>query len=169
MSDAESTRPDPIGNEGRQVDAFGTPAPAEWAESMLRESIPAEAIPAESIPAESPTASAFSLSMATLRACVEKILTEHGPQLNRSQRIRLEQWARGALIPKKKAGRRPLLRITRAYEDWKAGVRRIPLYRMHIRGWDKLGYYRRRHETRKLMAAIRSRVRRDAKKSKRGE
>src|ERR1041384_5607419 len=83
--------------------------------------------------------------------------------LSRAELIQIAQQFRSDLVPKRKAGRRPLLRITRAYEAWKAGLREVALYRAHIPRWEKLGYHRRLSEQRRLMAAIHSRARRDAR------
>jgi hypothetical protein len=101
--------------------------------------------------------------MDALKDCVEKILTGHGDELNRSERIRLLQWLRGGLIVQKKAGRRPLIRVTRAYQAWKEGKRGVAWFREHIPRWAKLGHYRRKEEQRKLLAAINNRRRRDAR------
>ena len=141
----------PIPADVQEVCISGTPGPADQAAAV------------ESVPAESAPHSAYTATMATLRECVEKILREHGNELNRSERIRLLQWLRGALTLKEKAGRRPLLRVTRAYQAWKEGKRGIALFREHIPNWEKLGRYRRSAEERKLMAAIHSRRRRDRK------
>jgi hypothetical protein len=135
----------------QEVCIIGTPEPA------------GQTPPVESVQAESAPHSGYIASMAMLRECVETILNEHGDDLNRSERIRLLQWLREALTLKEKAGRRPLLRVTRAYQAWKEGKRGIALFREHIPNWERLGRYRRSAEERKLMAAIHSRRRRDAK------
>ena len=82
-------------------------------------------------------------------------------ELNRSEFVRLAQEFRSAVVPKRTPGRRPDSRITRAYQAWKDGKRGVALLREHVPRWEKLGYYRRRSEERKLMAAINSRWRRD--------
>jgi hypothetical protein len=156
MRDVELKGPELKENSGHQVSVCGTPTAAD-------QTAPIETASAESTPPETPSPTAYTLSMAAMRVCVEKILTEHGDDLNRSERIRLLQWLRGALIVKKKAGRRPLIRVTRAYQAWKEGKRGIALFREHIPRWEKLGHYRRREEQRKLLAAIHSRRRRDGK------
>ena len=56
-------------------------------------------------------------------------------QLSRAELIQIAQQFRSDLVPKRKAGRRPLLRITRAYEAWKAGLHGVALYRGHIPRW----------------------------------
>jgi hypothetical protein len=156
MRDVEVKGPELEKNDGHQVSVCGTPTSSD-------QTAPVESVPAGSTTLAAPTPPAYTASMATLKECVEKILTEHGDELNRSERIRLLQWLRGALIVKKKAGRRPLIRVTRAYQAWKEGIRGIALFREHIPRWEKLACYRRRDEQRKLLAAIHSRRRRDGK------
>jgi hypothetical protein len=105
--------------------------------------------------------SPFDASKDMVRRCVRKICREHGDQLNRSELIRLEQLFHQGLFPKRKAGRRPLARITRAYEDYKGGKRGVELYRAHIPRFEQLSRWRRDGEMRRLMAAIRTRKRRE--------
>jgi hypothetical protein len=121
-----------------------------------------EVMPAESI--DKP--SAYSSSLARLRGSLDQILQEHGQCLTLNERIQLVGVASAALIPRRKADRKPLPRITRAYEAWKAGKRGIALYREFIPNWERLSYWRREGEKRRLMAAIHSRRRRDAKRSR---
>ena len=82
-------------------------------------------------------------------------------ELGRADRIRLCDRFRSALIPRRRAGRKSKARVTAAYQDWKAGVRGVELYRRHIRNWNKLTQWRRRSEQRTLMAAIYTRQRRE--------
>jgi hypothetical protein len=82
--------------------------------------------------------------------------------LSRAERIQMAQVFRSTLVPRGKAGRRPVMRITRAYEAWKAGTRGVALYWAYIPNWNRLSRWRRQVEIRKLMAAIRSRRRRDS-------
>jgi hypothetical protein len=65
------------------------------------------------------------------------------------------------LIPPARPGRRRKKAITEAHRDWKAGIKKIDLYRKYIPGWEKAGEWRRKGTARKLMDAIRSRERRE--------
>jgi hypothetical protein len=104
--------------------------------------------------------SAFRLAKEIVRRCVREIRQNHGDALNRSELIRIEQVFRKELIPRRKPGRRPMARITRAYEAYQSGKRGLILYREHIPGWAGMSIWRRSGEQRKLMAAILSRRRR---------
>ena len=66
-----------------------------------------------------------------------------------------------ALMPRWRRGRKPRKEITAAYTDWKNGVRGIRLFETHIRDYARLSAWRREKKQKALMAAIRSRQRRD--------
>jgi len=68
---------------------------------------------------------------------------------------------RAGVVPRRRAGRRPKAQVTAAYQDWKAGMRGVALFRKHIPGWQKHNRYRRIAEEKRLMDAIRSRYRRE--------
>jgi hypothetical protein len=110
---------------------------------------------------------AVSQAKEFVRRLAEITFGEFGHELDRAEFSRVANEFSSALIPKRRPGRKPLLRITQAYEAWKARVRGIALYRGHIHRWEKLDHYRRKHEERKLMAAIRSRYRRDVRRASR--
>ena len=77
--------------------------------------------------------------------------------LDRPARLRLVNALRRELLPAKPRGRKPDPRITAAYEDWMKGMRGVTLYRKHIPGFDQMGEWRRKRESRRLLEAIRSR------------
>lgn len=79
--------------------------------------------------------------------------------LDRPARLRLVSIARRELLPAKPRGRKPDPRITAAYEDSMKGVQGVALYRKHIPGYDQMGEWRRRGESRRLMEAIGKRKR----------
>ena len=82
-------------------------------------------------------------------------------ELGRAGRIRLADRFRSVLIPRRRAGRKSKAAVTTAYQDWKAGVQGVELYRRHIRNWSKLTQWRRRSEQRTLMTALYTRQRRE--------
>ena len=84
-------------------------------------------------------------------------------RLDQRQRHALVRMFRRQLLPPGKPGRRRSQEITAAYANWKAGVRGLPLYRKHIRGFDRMGYWKRKGKTRALLEALRSRDRRERK------
>ena len=51
-----------------------------------------------------------------------------------------------------------------AYDDYKNGMRGIPLYREHIPGFDKLGPWRRERAQRRLRQALAKRAERERKR-----
>jgi hypothetical protein len=90
-----------------------------------------------------------------------EIREQFGESLTREDYIRLARAFRSAVVPKRKPGRRRKAHVTAALADWKTGIRDEALYRAHIPGWEKHGKWRRKHEKRALMDAIRSRRRRE--------
>jgi hypothetical protein len=94
-------------------------------------------------------------------------LGEFGDRLTPLELSKLGRTFASAVTPKKKRGRPRMLRITRACEAYAAGMRGVPLYSAFISRWNKLTRLRRQAEERKLMAAIRSRYRRDARRAAR--
>ena len=66
-----------------------------------------------------------------------KIRADSNPPLTNAELVEVVSFFRSQLLPKRKAGRRPLIRITRAYEAWKAGTRGVALYRTHIPRWER--------------------------------
>jgi hypothetical protein len=89
-----------------------------------------------------------------------RIRQQCGPIADQRARLRLMAAFRSALVTPRRPGRMPSARITAAYEDWLAGLRGVPLFRKHIRRFDKLSHWRRIVEQRQLLAAINSRHRR---------
>ena len=79
--------------------------------------------------------------------------------LDRPARLRVVTAFRGALIRPRPRGRKPDPRITAAFQDWINGMHGVAFYRKHIPGYDQMGEWRRRGESRRLMEAIRSRRR----------
>jgi hypothetical protein len=86
---------------------------------------------------------------------------EFGHLLNRAEFIRVAQEFRSAVVPRRKPGPKPSLRVTRASADYQAGKRGLELYRDHIHGYDRLGRPAQKRSRRRLMAAIRTRRRRE--------
>ncbi len=109
-------------------------------------------------PAES---EAFREAKEAVTRAADEILKHWGGGLSKQECGRLANALRSAITPKRKAGRRPTARVTRAYEDWKAGMRGPELYVRHIQGWEKHNRYRRKGEARDLMDAIRKRRKRE--------
>jgi hypothetical protein len=93
---------------------------------------------------------------------------QFGDGLTRDECLRLVSVFRAAVVPKRRAGRRPKPQVTAAYLDWKAGMRGVTLYRKHIPGWEKHNRYHRIGEQKALMDAIRSRYRRERKSTMEG-
>lgn len=83
------------------------------------------------------------------------------PGLPLRERRRIVTALRHKLIPPGKPGRKRSKEIAAAYADWQAGMRGLPLYRKHVSGFDRMGYWKRKAKTRALMDAIRSRRRRE--------
>ena len=82
---------------------------------------------------------------------------------SRRQRRAIVREFRAQLLPPGPRGRRDTERITRAYQDWLAGVRGIPLFEKHIPRWKRMGYYERDHKRHRLMSAINKRRRKEEK------
>jgi hypothetical protein len=93
------------------------------------------------------------------------IVAAHEELLDSRAKLRIAAAFRRVLLPPNRPGRRPRASITSAYEDFKRGVHGPKLYRKHIPGFDAMGHWRRQGESRKLMEAIRSRRRRERKRS----
>ncbi len=143
MNNAEHLTP-AAGIDARQIQYYATP--------------PADASPAIKDP--DPPESPFITSKELVRQYADTLRREFGERLSRMEALRVAKAFRTAFVPRRRAGRRPSMRVTRAYEDWKTGKRGIQLYREHIPRWSKLSRWRREREERKLMAAIHSRRRR---------
>jgi hypothetical protein len=86
-------------------------------------------------------------------------------RLNKRQRRAVVRAFKEQLLPSGHPGRRKTKRITRAYQDWLAGVRGVALFRKTIPRWEKLGYYARQIKSRRLMSSIRARHRREKKRA----
>jgi hypothetical protein len=109
---------------------------------------------------------ALSQGKGFVRRLAEITRREFGDQLNRSEFIQVAQEFKAALVPKRRAGRRPENRVTHAYEAWKTGKRGVALYRDHIPRWEMLSRWRRASEQRRLLSAIHSRARRDVENAR---
>ena len=75
------------------------------------------------------------ITPASITATVNRPLAR---ELGRADRIRLVDRFRSVLIPRRPAGRKSKAKVTAAYQDWKARVQGVELYRHHIRNWNKL-------------------------------
>ena len=117
--------------------------------------------PRENAPPAKPPSEAFTAAKEKAAQVAEEIRQKFGERLTREECIRVASEFRSAVVQKRKPGRRRKAHVTAALVDWKAGVRGDDLYRAHIRGWEKQGKWRRKHEERALMDAIRSRDRRE--------
>jgi hypothetical protein len=94
--------------------------------------------------------------------------TESGAQiaqsfsdLSRRQRSAVVRAFQKQVLPRGRPGRRRSRQITRAYEDWRNGVRGVALCAKHIPRFGKLGYWERKVKMRNLLEAIRARYRRE--------
>jgi len=149
MNGAEHTKPP--AEDARQVDNPGTPA--------------ADA-PAAPVEATAPLESPFITSKEIARQHGEMLRRQFGERLSRIEALRVATEFKTALVPKRKGGRPPSDRITRAFEDWKAGMRGVTLFAKHIPGWHKHNRYRRMGEQKALTDAIRNRWRRESAKER---
>jgi hypothetical protein len=93
------------------------------------------------------------------------IVAELGALLAHGDRRKVLSSFRRILFPPGRPGRRPKETVTAAHRDWKNGVRAPALYRAHIPGWGKHNRYRRQSEARALMDAVRTRDRRERKRT----
>src|SRR5215831_1211577 len=84
--------------------------------------------------------------------------------LSARQRRAVVRAFRRVLLPPGPPGRRESEQVTRAYRDWRAGVRGIALFKAHIPRWTGLNYYARQFKAQRLMQAIRKRRHREKKK-----
>jgi hypothetical protein len=118
-------------------------------------------------PTPAPETSGFDTGDAAKEACrivcnsAARVASQFGDLLGRKDLSKVLAAFRRTLLPARRRGRRREERITKAHKDWRAGIRRIALYRAHIPGWGKHNRYRRRAEEKALMDAIRSRERRE--------
>ena len=104
-----------------------------------------------------------ALARHAARSAGVSIDEEFGDTLSIAERRRLVTLFRRTLIPARRPGRKRRTEITLAYEDWKAGVRGLALYKKHIRGWDRMSHWRRRVESQRLSNAVHTRHARDQK------
>jgi hypothetical protein len=104
---------------------------------------------------------ALKLSKEIAHQCAETILRGYGHSLNRAELLQLARLFKSALVPKRRPGRKPSFRITRAVEDYKAGIRGVALWQTHIPRWHRLSRWRQRILKNNLMEAIRTRLRRE--------
>ncbi len=104
---------------------------------------------------------AFAAAREMTARAAHDIRRQHGSSLTREESLRLVSAFQSALVPRRRAGRRPKPQVTAAYLDWKAGMRGVALHRKHIPGSEKHNRYRRMAEEKRLMDAIRSRCRRE--------
>ena len=114
-----------------------------------------------SVPREDRTPVERASNMA--REAGRSIVSEFGAALDRRDRLRIIAIFKRTLIPPGRPGRIPCGRITEAYQDCKAGLHGLALYRKHIPGLDKMNQYKRKYEVRRLMETIRTRERRAAR------
>jgi hypothetical protein len=112
------------------------------------------------------SSAAFGIAKEIATRAAQEIRSQYGSGLTRDEGQKLVSTFRAGVVPRRRAGRRPLPHVTAAYENWKAGMRGVALYRSHIAGWDRHGEWRRKAEARALMDAIRSRRRREHKSAK---
>lgn len=184
MPDVELKRPDPGKNSGRETSVSGSPAPAEVRDPRFAEldsaiktedlttQRPATTTPskrrvrkhqpgARQVGARQTADKALAQGKEFARRLGEITRREFGRVLNRREFIQVAQEFRSAVVPRRTPGRKPSTRVTRAYADYQAGKHGIALYREHIPGFEKLGPRGRRTQADKLMAAIRTRRRRD--------
>jgi len=113
-------------------------------------------------PPPKPISEALSVAKEKATRIAHEIREQFGESLTREDYILVARAFHSAVVPKRKPGRRPKAQVTAAYQDWKAGVRGVALFRTHIPGWDKHSKWRRKHEARALLDAIGSRRRREA-------
>ena len=119
-------------------------------------------LPTKKAPPSKPISDALAAAKEKATGMGHEIREQFGQSLTREDYIRVARVFRSAILPKRKPGRRPKAQVTAAYQDWKAGVRGVALFRKHIPGWEKHGEWRRKAEDRALMDAIRSRRRRES-------
>lgn len=84
-------------------------------------------------------------------------------ELSAGARKEVTRAVRRALLPRgpKKSNSRDS-----AYEDYKGGMRGLPLYCKHIQGYEKLGPWRRERAQRQLRQALAKRAERERKRQK---
>jgi hypothetical protein len=86
----------------------------------------------------------------------------HEEKLSSTVRREVTSAVRRALLPRgKKSNSRDS-----AYDDYKRGMRGLPLYRKHIPGYEKLGPWRRERAQRQLRQALAKRAERERKRQK---
>ena len=84
----------------------------------------------------------------------------HEEKLSSTVRREVTSAVRRALLPRgKKSNSRDS-----AYDDYKRGMRGLPLYRKHIPGYEKLGPWRRERAQRQLRQALAKRAERERKR-----
>lgn len=110
-----------------------------------------------------PKATAVQDAVRHARGSAVEILGRWGG-LSNAERMQIVRAFRSALIPRRRAGRKPSATLTAAYAEWKSGTRGPALFRKHISNWERLSRWRRKAEQRSLMDAIYSRNRRDRAK-----
>ncbi len=76
-------------------------------------------------------------------------------------RLRVAAAVRQMIVPKRKPGKTKDQRLDKACGDYKAGLRRLELFRKHIPSHDRLSRWRRQAEQRRLMNAIHKRIGRE--------
>ena len=103
----------------------------------------------------------FSRDMAAAKEAGRQIA--QNDRLNLRQRRVVVRAIKEQLVPPGPRGRRDTERITRAYQDWRAGVHGTALYEKHISRFARLGYYAREVKKHRLMSAIKKRHRREEK------
>jgi len=87
------------------------------------------------------------------------------PGLSRRDQLAAQRGFKQGLSPPVRSGRRPSDRVTNEVRDANDGLIGVKLYRKYIRGYDRLGDCEGRCQVRRLLPAIRTRLRRESKKT----
>ena len=111
-----------------------------------------------------PAASLDELSQAMTSQAAGQIL-ETFPTLSRAQRAANVNVFRRRMLPPAKRGRPPNKIITKAAELWRRGLRGAALLEACIPGFQTMGAWRRKFESRRLLEALRVRRRRELKEA----
>jgi len=102
------------------------------------------------------------------RVAVNALVARFGYVLGRKELAKVVAAFRRNLFPPGRRGRKRTKRITEAVKDWRAGVRAVALYRVHIPGWERHHHYKGKAEEKALTDAIRSRERREGNRRGQG-
>jgi hypothetical protein len=88
-------------------------------------------------------------------------IEQNFPTLSRAQRATLVNDFKRRLLPPRKRGRPPNKSITKALDLWRRGVRVPELFEACIPGFQTMGAWRRKFESRRLLEALRVRRHRE--------